>query len=253
MHREAFIRVLQYLYKIDQIQYLKNWFNYVIYFQVDISTPKLEKSTSSHTLDSISIISEESDSSPKDSTSTSSAIPPMPIRQMKDLTEHTSLDGEEDKFPKGEVKKETATEPKSPELTGFKDTSEKAPADPTQVVLTKEELKNRQLEKVEKEYREKQKLGETSADQQQSRPTSTKDSDSISVSSSGSISKKPTDENKPPTTNKAAGLASLTAELSAVEGEAKAQMKTSEVSFNVINEKKKAFLFVLFQNQFFNF
>ena len=197
--------------------------------QGDISTPKLEKSASG-TYDSISMISEESDSSPKDSASTSSGIPPMPIRQMKDLSEHTNLDSGDDKFPKGEVKKETgASEPKSPQLTGFKDTSEKGPTDPTQVVLTKEELKNRELEKVEKEYREKQqKLGEGAADQQH--PTSPKEPDSMSISSSGSISKKQVDESRPTTTaNKAAGLASLTAELSAVEGEAKAQMKTSEV------------------------
>lgn len=169
------------------------------------------------------MISEESDSSPKDSTSTSSGIPPMPIRQMKDLTEHTSLDNAEDKFPKGEIKKETgASGPKSPELTGFKDTSEKGPTDPTQVVLTKEELKNRELEKVEKEYREKQ--------QKQGEGASTpKEADSMSVSSSDSISRKQVDESRP-ATNKAAGLASLTAELSAVEGEAKAQMKTAEVT-----------------------
>ena len=174
------------------------------------------------------MISEESDSSPKDSTSTSSGIPPMPIRQMKDMTEHNNLDGTaEDKFPKSEVKKETgASEPKSPELTGFKDTSEKRPADPTQAVLTKEELKNRELEKVEKEYREKQqKQGDVTAADQRSSP---KEPDSMSVSSSGSFSKKQVDDSKPPT-SKAAGLASLTAELSAVEGEAKAQMKTAEV------------------------
>ena len=144
---------------------------------------------------------------------------------MKNLTEHTNLDGEDDKFPKGEVKKETATQqPKSPELTGFKDTGEKAPVNSSEIVLTKEELKNRELEKVEKEYREKQKQGRDEQPPHSAQTTN----DGRADSDSGS-SKKSTDSASKPLSNKAAGLASLTSELNAIEDETKAQMKTSEV------------------------
>ena len=195
--------------------------------QVEISTPKLEKSTSSHTLDSCSIISEESDSSPKDSsTSTGSAIPPMPIRKMKDLTEDTNLNEEKDKFPKSEVKKDIPKQPQSPELTGFKKTGDKVPQSPTEPTLTKEELKNRELEKVQKEYAEKQKQekekGATPSDTPHPPATPT-ETDTASIASSASSRKSLGEEKKP--SDKLAGLASLTADLKAVEGEAKAQMK----------------------------
>lgn len=185
-----------------------------------MSTPKLEKSTSSHTLDSIT--TEDSDSSPKESsTSAASAIPSMPIRKMKDLTEDTGIADEEGKFPKSVTKKESS-KGENAELVGFKNTLEKPKPD-SEVPLTKEEMKNRELEKVQKEYAEKQKKKDEAetGDDPQSPATPRTDSDSASISSSVS-SKRSGDDKKPVDM---AGLASLTADLKAVEGDAKANMK----------------------------
>lgn len=177
---------------------------------VDISTPKLEKSTSSHTLDSVT--TEDSDSSPKESVSSAAgAIPPMPIRKMKDLNEAKNLAEEEPKFPKNETVKN-----ESPELIGFKDTGEKPVPSTVEPVLTKEELKNRELEKVKQEYAEKQKKERTSPETL----AAPSESDSGSVSSGSSSKKSEGGEIK-----KGRELAALTAELSAVEGEAKQALK----------------------------
>ena len=138
---------------------------------------------------------------------------------MKDLTEDSGLPDQEEKFPKSVTKKESFKS-ENAELVGFKDTLEKPKSD-SEAPLTKEELKNRELEKVQKEYAEKQKDQADTGDEPQSPVTPRADSDAASVSSSVS-SKRSGDDKKPVDM---AGLASLTADLKAFEGEAKANMK----------------------------
>ena len=133
--------------------------------------PGIKKSSSSDTLNSNET---DSGSSNKDTSITEDAIPPMPIRKMKDLND-ADLSDQELKFQKSGEEKKKDGEEKKAELVGFKSTSDKV-GDKPEPVLTKEELKNRELEKVKKDYEEKAKNGEVEKDEEH---------DSMSLSSGG--------------------------------------------------------------------
>ncbi|XP_065649178.1 STE20-like serine/threonine-protein kinase isoform X2 [Hydra vulgaris] len=111
--------------------------------EVDSLTSKsvIKKSLSSDTIDS------DSSSSLRDSSTTSPGIPPMPIRKMKDLSE---VSDNELIFQKSYEDKNE----KKLELTGFKVTDDDS-IKHSEPVLTKEELKNRELEKVKQAYAQK--------------------------------------------------------------------------------------------------
>ena len=66
---------------------------------------------------------------------------------MKDLTDATPLDNQELKFQINEGEKKNSLE-----LVGYKETGEKVKKEEVEPILTKEELKNRELEKVKNEY-----------------------------------------------------------------------------------------------------
>lgn len=185
------------------------------------TTPSIKKSTSSDTLDSTA--TEDSSSSNKDSSTAEggSGIPPMPIRKMKDLTD--PIPDEKLKFQNSGEHKDTCEV--KPELVGYKSTGEKREID-GDPILTKEEIKNRELEKVKKAYEEEERKGEVHDLQDQS--AFGESGDSMSASS-GTSSRKSID-------NKKTGgqLASLTDDLKAVEDEVK-----EEISKNDGTEKRQ--------------
>jgi len=178
----------------------------------NLPTPVLKKSVSSDTLDSIT--TDGSSSSQRDSSTTDSAIPPMPIRKMKDLTDVSDLTESGNKFQKNPEQPEE----KKAELTGFKSTGEKTVTN-QEPILTKEELKNRELEKVKQEYAAKSKEHKDQQSDERMEVSPFSESDSASLSSANSSKNS---SNNGGGAKKGGGkLAALTADLDAVAGEVK--------------------------------
>lgn len=184
----------------------------------------MKKSSSSNTLDSTN--TDDSDSSPKDSSiqSAASGIPPMPIRKMKDLTEGSNIAADETKFQKNAEGGKEANP--NAQLVGYKSTGEKPEG--LEPVLTKEELKNRELEKVKQKYALQQKE-ETETDNHGGGAFGDSDSGSLS---SGSSTKKSGEEKK---TQNIPGLQSLTEELKAVEDDVKPNQVSLKFCFINVN------------------
>lgn len=181
-------------------------------------TNHIKASTSSDTLDSIT--TDDSSSSQKDSSTVESAIPPMPIRKMKDLTDVNDLGEQEPKFQKTNEEKEDS---KSPELVGFKSTGEKT-VSKGEPILTKEEIKNRELEKVKQEYAAKSQDADGKLSDDSAIGNSVfSESDTGSLSNSSSSGKG--------TSAPSSKLASLTADLQAVEEEVKDAQKEVTTNF----------------------
>lgn len=178
----------------------------------------IKASTSSDTLDSIN--TDDSSSSQKDSSTVESAIPPMPIRKMKDLTDVNDLAEQEPKFQKTNEEKEDS---KSPELVGFKSTGEKT-VSKREPILTKEEIKNRELEKVKQEYAAKSQDNDGKLSDDSAIGNSVfSESDTGSLSNSSSSGKG--------TSAPSSKLASLTEDLQAVEEKVKDAQKEVAANF----------------------
>lgn len=147
----------------------------------------------------------------------------MPIRKMKDLTEGPNIVEDETKFQKNT--QENKDPDPNAQLVGYKATGEKPEG--IEPVLTKEELKNRELEKVKQQY-EKQRNEQYETDNNMTGAFG--DSDSASLSS-GASSKKSGEEKK---NQNIAGLQTLTAELK-VAGE-DANLKPQDVSSSIFSK-----------------
>ena len=161
----------------------------------------MKKSISSDTLDS------DSSSSQRDSSTTSPGIPPMPIRKMKELTAVSSEN--ELTFHKNNED----SNDKKPQLTGFKLTNEGFISH-QEPILTKEELKNRELEKVKQAYAQKTK--EEDGDKFNFMIDDVTDSSAFNESDNGSVSSGNSFKKSEDKKNLGAQLIALTKELEIV-------------------------------------